>query len=74
MYIDKDCWGQFSICDLTAKELQLIHEALKTYARCNFGNVSQENCARILRIDFEYNNIMGYEKETDKQEVDTSRW
>lgn len=32
MFIDKDNWGNFSIQDLSERELRLLYEALKVYA------------------------------------------
>ena len=64
MYLDKDSWGKFSINDLDEKELCIIHEAIKAYARCNFGNIHPKDCARMLSFDGEFNNIIGNGKQT----------
>lgn len=62
MYIDKDRRGIISINELSESELQLLHEALKAYVRCNFGYVDKMDRARIWRFDREFNNIMRHEK------------
>lgn len=68
MYIDKDSWGRFSINDLSEKDLRLFYEALKVYARCNFGHIHQSDNIRMFCFDSEFNNIMKDEKQN--QSVD----
>uniref|UniRef100_A0AB33JE80 Ornithine aminotransferase n=1 Tax=Prevotella sp. GTC17262 TaxID=3236797 RepID=A0AB33JE80_9BACT len=58
MYIDKDSWGNFSINDLTEKDLRLLYEALRVYAQHNLGRIHPENTVRMFVFDSEFNRIM----------------
>ncbi|EFI47661.1 hypothetical protein [Segatella oris] len=62
MFIDKDGWGNYSIQELTDKELKLLRTALQTYVQCNFGHVDKTDRLRIWKFDREFNSIMKHEK------------
>ena len=51
MFIDKDGWGNYSIQELTDKELKLLRTALQTYVQCNFGHVDKADRLRIWKFD-----------------------
>lgn len=54
MFIDKDNWGNFSIQDLSERELRLLYEALKVYAQYQFGHIHPTDNIMIMRFDSEY--------------------
>lgn len=54
MFIDKDNWGNFSIQDLSERELQLIHEALRVYVQSRLGRLHPTDNIMIMRFDSEY--------------------
>lgn len=54
MFIDKDNWGNFSIQDLSERELRLLYEALKVYAQNQFGHILPTDNIMIMRFDSEY--------------------
>jgi len=55
MFIDKDNWGNFSIQDLSERELRLLYEALKVYVQNQFGHIHPTDNTMIMRFDSEYN-------------------
>ena len=52
MFIDKDGWGNYSIQELTNKELKLLRAALQAYIQCNFGHVDK-------LTGYEFGNLTG---------------
>lgn len=54
MFIDKDNWGNFSIQDLTERELRLLHEALRVYVQSQLGRLHPTDNTMIMRFDSEY--------------------
>lgn len=54
MFIDKDNWGNFSIQDLSERELRLIHEALRVYVQSQLGRLHPTDNIMIMRFDSEY--------------------
>lgn len=54
MFIDKDNWGNFSIQDLSERELRLLYEALKVYVQNQFGHIHPTDNTMIMRFDSEY--------------------
>lgn len=54
MFIDKDNWGNFSIQDLSERELRLLHEALRVYAQSQLGRIHPTDNIMIMRFDSEY--------------------
>lgn len=63
MYIDKDSWGKFSINDLSEGELRLFYEAMKVYARCNFGHIHPNDNVSLFVFDHEFKSITNNEKQ-----------
>lgn len=58
MFIDKDNWGNFSIQDLSERELRLLYEALKVYAQNHFGHIHPTDNTTIMRFDNQYNQAL----------------
>lgn len=58
MFIDKDNWGNFSIQDLSERELRLLHEALRIYAQVQLGRIHPTEATTILCFDLQYNNVL----------------
>lgn len=54
MFIDKDNWGNFSIQDLSERELRLLHEALRVYVQSQLGRLHPTDNIMIMRFDSEY--------------------
>ena len=57
MFIDKDNWGNFSIQDLSERELRLLHEALRVYVQSQLGHIHPTDNIMIMRFDSEYTAI-----------------
>lgn len=62
MFIDKDAWGNYSIQELTDKELKLFRASLKVYVQHYWGDMDKADLLRIWNIDREFNSIMKHEK------------
>ena len=58
MFIDKDNWGNFSIQDLSERELRLLHEALRIYAQVQLGRINPTEATSILCFDNQYNQVL----------------
>lgn len=58
MFIDKDNWGNFSIQDLSERELRLLYEALKVYVQNQFGHIHPTDNTMIMRFDNQYNQVL----------------
>lgn len=58
MFIDKDKWGNFSIQDLSERELRLLHEALRIYAQVQLGRINPTEATTILCFDNQYNQVL----------------
>lgn len=58
MFIDKDNWGNFSIQDLSERELRLLREALRIYAQAQLGRIHPTEATTILCFDNQYNQVL----------------
>ena len=58
MFIDKDNWENFSIQDLSERELRLLHEALRIYAQVQLGRINPTEATTILCFDNQYNQVL----------------
>ena len=70
MYIDKDSFGQFSINDLSERELRIIHWAMQAYARLNFGNIPPRQAQLMIRFDSEYNSVITHGQEINSEAME----
>lgn len=58
MFIDKDNWGNFSIQDLSERELRLLHEALRVYIQTHLGRIHPTENIMVMRFDHQYNQAL----------------
>ena len=58
MFIDKDNWGNFSIQDLSERELRLLHEALRVYIQTHLGRIHPTENTMIMRFNNQYNQAL----------------
>lgn len=58
MFIDKDNWSNYSIQDLSERELRLLHEALRIYAQVQLGRIHPTEATTILCFDNQYNQML----------------
>ncbi len=73
MYIDKDSFGQFSINDLSERELRIIHFAMQAYARLSchyFGNIPPRQAQLMIRFDSEYNSVITHGQEINSEAME----
>lgn len=58
MFVDVDRWDNYSIQDLTERELRLLHEALRIYAQVQLGRIHPTEATTILCFDNQYNQVL----------------